>query len=156
MGAPVSLDALAAHEALGRVHRDGADGRFAQMLRHFQHQPLAVVLGFERVQNRGQMAVELHVHHRSHHLGDAADPVGFPSCAFMAQLRQSASAPEMISISSLVIIAWRVRLYCSVSAVDDFAGVARRRIHRRHLGAKLAGDVLKQRAENLHVHVARQ
>ena len=68
-------DLLAAHEAFGRVHRDGAHGRFAQMLRHFQHQPVAVVVGFERVHDLGQFAFELHVDDGAHHLRDAADLV---------------------------------------------------------------------------------
>ena len=35
---------LAAHQAFGNVHRDAAHGAFAEMLRHFQHEPLAVVV----------------------------------------------------------------------------------------------------------------
>ena len=63
---------LPAHQAFGRVHGDGAHGGFAQMLRHFQHQALAVIVGFQCVQDFRQMAVELHVHHRAHHLRDVA------------------------------------------------------------------------------------
>ena len=53
----------AAHEALGGVHGDGAHGVFAEVLRHFEHQPAAVVDGLERVENRRQVIVERHVHH---------------------------------------------------------------------------------------------
>jgi hypothetical protein len=35
---------LAADQTVGRVHGDGAHGAFAQMLRHFEHQQLALVL----------------------------------------------------------------------------------------------------------------
>ncbi len=38
-------DFLTAHQAFGGVHGDGAHGRFAEVLGHFQHQPIAVVLG---------------------------------------------------------------------------------------------------------------
>ncbi len=38
-------DFLGAHQAFGRIHRDGAHGRFAKMLGDFQHQPIAVILG---------------------------------------------------------------------------------------------------------------
>ena len=36
-------DFLAAHQAFGRVHGDGAHGRFAEMLGNFQYQPVAAV-----------------------------------------------------------------------------------------------------------------
>ena len=106
---------LAAHQTFGGIHRDGAHRAFAQMLRHFQHEALAAIVGFQRVHDFRQMAVELHVHHRAHHLGDAALLVAFRHGVHGIHSNHSASAPEMISISSLVIMAWRVRLYCSVS-----------------------------------------
>ncbi len=67
------------------------------------------------------MAVELHVDDGADHLGHAAllaalglvahGRAGHRLSVVHGQLlRQSASAPEMISISSLVIVAWRVRL----------------------------------------------
>ena len=43
------------------------------MLRHFQHETVAVVVGLQRVQDFRQMAVELHVHHGAHDLRDAAE-----------------------------------------------------------------------------------
>ena len=52
---------LAAHQAFGGVHGDGAHGVFAQMLGDFEHQAdflagLGVdVGGFQRVQDRGQV-----------------------------------------------------------------------------------------------------
>jgi hypothetical protein len=62
----------------------------------------------------------------------------------------------MISMSSLVIAAWRDRLYSSVSLVDHVAGVARRIVHRGHARALFRGRVLEQRGEDLHGDVARQ
>ena len=59
IGAPVSIDLLAAHQALGRVHGDAAHGVLAEMLGDFEHQPVAVVVGLERVEDRRQVAVEL-------------------------------------------------------------------------------------------------
>ena len=81
-------------------------------------------IGLQRVENRRQVALELHVDDGADHLGDVARRVrdsqfwpcltsslsNFLGIAASDRLRQSASAPEMISISSLVIIAWRVRL----------------------------------------------
>ena len=68
-------DFLAAHEALGNVHRDAAHGVLAEMLRDLEHEPVAVVDRLERVQNRRQVAVELHVDDGADHLGDAAGGV---------------------------------------------------------------------------------
>ena len=53
---------LAAHEALGGVHGDGADGAFTEVLRYFQDEAVAMVLRLKRVQYRRQRPVELHVH----------------------------------------------------------------------------------------------
>ncbi len=91
----------AADQTFGRVHGDGADGIFAQVLGHFQHQTFAVVLGFQSVQNRRKLAVELHVDDGADHLRDFS--IGL--CHVFTPTCQSASAPEMISISSLVIAA---------------------------------------------------
>jgi len=41
------------------IHRHGAHGRFAQMLRHFKDQTVAIVVGFQRVQDFGKRPVEL-------------------------------------------------------------------------------------------------
>src|SRR3546814_3022104 len=54
-------DLLAADEAVGGVHRDGADGVLAEVLRHLQHQRPALVLKMKCVQDRRQIAVEMHV-----------------------------------------------------------------------------------------------
>ncbi len=101
-------DLLAAHETLGRVHGDGAHGVLAQVLGNFEHQAAVAVLGFERVQDRRQMVFELHVDDGADDLSNLSDCVGRGHVVLVPN--QSASAPEMISISSLVIIAWRVRL----------------------------------------------
>ena len=45
---------LAAGQPVGRVHRDGADGVLTEMLRHFEHQAVAVVVGLERREDRRQ------------------------------------------------------------------------------------------------------
>ena len=62
----------------------------------------------------------------------------------------------MISISSLVIIAWRVRLYLSVCLLDHVARVAGRVVHGAHARALLRGGVFEQCAEDLRRDVARQ
>ena len=67
---------LAAHQTFGDVHRDGAHGGFAEMLRNFEHEAVAAVLGFQRVENGRQMALELHVDDGADDLGDASGLVG--------------------------------------------------------------------------------
>ena len=59
---------LAAHQAFGRIHGDGAHRVLAEMLRDLEHEPVAVVLGLERVQDLRQLAVELHVDDGAHDL----------------------------------------------------------------------------------------
>ena len=48
----------------------------AEMLRDFEHQAVAAVLGLERVQDRRQMAFELHVDDGADDLGDLSGCVG--------------------------------------------------------------------------------
>ena len=67
---------LAAHEPLGGVHRDGADRALAEMLRDLEHQALAAVRGLERIQDRRQVILELHVDDGADDLGDLSDCVG--------------------------------------------------------------------------------
>ena len=67
---------LAAGQALGRVHRDRADGVLAEMLGDLEDEAVAVVVGLERGQDRRQLAVERHVDDGADHLADAADIVG--------------------------------------------------------------------------------
>ncbi len=62
----------------------------------------------------------------------------------------------MISISSLVIAAWRVRLILDGEPVDHVAGVAGGIVHRGHPAALLRRGIFQQRAENLNGDVARQ
>ena len=64
---------LAAHQAFGRVHGNGAHRAFAQMLRHFEHQAVAAIGGFQRVQDLRQVAFELHVDDGARDLRDAAN-----------------------------------------------------------------------------------
>src|SRR5690606_29793929 len=52
---------LSANETFGGVHGDGAHGVFAQVLRDFQNQAVAVIVRLERIQNGGKLTVELHV-----------------------------------------------------------------------------------------------
>ena len=86
---------LAAHQALGGVHRDAAHGVFAQVLGDFQHQARALVVGLQRVENGRQIAVELHVDDGADDLGDAAGGVrGF---------RRSAPFLDVLVLQVLVI-----------------------------------------------------
>ena len=49
-------DLLTANQTFGRVHGDGADSVFAEVLGNFENETVAVVVGFQRVQNRRQFA----------------------------------------------------------------------------------------------------
>ena len=63
---------LAAGEAVGRVHRDRAHGVLAEVLGDLEHQPVAVVVGLERGQDRRQVAFEGDVDDGADDLGDGA------------------------------------------------------------------------------------
>ena len=65
-------DFLTADQTFGAVHGDGTDSVFTKVLRHFQHQFLAVVVGDQGVQNRGQVIGELHVNDSADDLRDLA------------------------------------------------------------------------------------
>ena len=64
--------ALSADETFGTVHGNRADGRLAQMLRHFQHQTRLAALHFEGVENRRQLAIKLDIDDGADHSDDLA------------------------------------------------------------------------------------
>ncbi len=68
-------DFLAAHQAFGRVHGDGAHGVLAQVLRHLEHEARAMILGLERIEDCRQLIVELDVHDGARHLPNATNLV---------------------------------------------------------------------------------
>ncbi len=70
------LHGLAAHEAFGRVHGDGAHGVLAEVLRHFEDQAVAAVVRFEGVENFRKRAVKGHVDDGTSDLRDAAGGTG--------------------------------------------------------------------------------
>ena len=69
-------DWLATCQALGRVHSDRTDGVFAQMLRNFKDQAVAVIVGFKRRQNRWQLASEGDVDNSADDLADTSSRAG--------------------------------------------------------------------------------
>jgi len=58
------------------------------------------------------MIFKMHVNYRAGDLSDASDGLShmLNPCQSSIAVAYSASAPEMISINSFVIMAWRVRL----------------------------------------------
>ena len=74
----MSVTFVAADEAVGGVHGDGADGGLAEVLGDLEDEALAVVVGLERVQDLGQVVLELDVDDGADDLGDLAD------CCFVA------------------------------------------------------------------------
>ena len=65
-------DRLAADKAFGNVHRDAAHRIFAKMLRDFEDQAVAAIVGFERVEDFRQIAVEFHIDDGADDLRDVA------------------------------------------------------------------------------------
>ena len=67
---------LTTGQTLGRVHSDRAHGVFAQMLRNFKDQAVAVIVGFKRRQNRWQLASEGDVDNSADDLADTSSRAG--------------------------------------------------------------------------------
>ena len=160
IGLPVVDRLLAAHQAVGGVHGDGADLRLAQVLGDLEHDQAIVGVDVQRVQDVRQVGVEAHVDDRARDLGDRADVVGGHdgSLSFDCGRRAAwtASAPEMISMSSLVMEAWRERFICKVSfLIMSPALRVALSIAVICEPKKLAG-VLQKHAEDLDGEVARQ
>ena len=101
----------------------------------------------------GRCAVELHVDDGADDLRDLAGDVGLDvhDLASLERLGARNDFDQFLGDLRLAraVVAQRQR-------VDDVAGVARRRIHRRHARALLGRLVLEQRAEDLHRDIARQ
>ena len=115
---------LAAHQAFGRVHGDGAHGVLAQVLGDLEHQAVALVLGLERVQDLGQVTVELHV-------DDGADDLNDFALVAHAEMRTGlylkgycANDAAAISRISCVMPAWRALLYSSVRSPISFVALS--------------------------------
>jgi hypothetical protein len=66
-------DLLSAHQSLADVHGYGTNRRFAEMLSNLEHQAIALVLGLERIEDRGKMPLELHVDNGADNLRNASD-----------------------------------------------------------------------------------
>jgi hypothetical protein len=74
---PPGINGLfAAHQAVGRIHGDGAHFGLTQVLGHFQHQLAAAGVHMQRIQDVGQIGIEVHVDDCARDLSDRADVVG--------------------------------------------------------------------------------
>ncbi len=100
----------AANQPVGRVHRNRAHDVFAELLRHFEDQCPAAVIEVQRAQDRRKLAFKMDIDDGTDDLRNRANTIPGHALQNPRAERHSASAPEMISISSLVITAWRVRL----------------------------------------------
>ena len=91
----------AAHQPVGRVHRDRAHGVLAEVLRHFERQHAAGVVDVQRAQDRRQLALEADVDDRADDLGDRADFVGWCSRGYSHILSLSPSVSLRAKRSNL-------------------------------------------------------
>ncbi len=107
-----------ANEAVRRIHGDATNRVLAQVLSDFENKGRVLALvrhrDLERRVNRGKLGVrELDVHDGTKNL-DHTSVVMMGRCHFVSPQPLRASAPPIISISSLVIDAWRTRFASSV------------------------------------------
>ena len=63
-------DALSTDETLSRVEGDGTDVVAAKMLGNFEDQTVLGTLDLKRIENRGQVALELHIDDGTNDLGN--------------------------------------------------------------------------------------
>ena len=63
---------LTTGQAFGRVHCDGANGVFAEMLRDFENEAVAIVLGFKRRENGWKRAGKADIDNSADDLRNAA------------------------------------------------------------------------------------
>ena len=149
---------LTADQTFGRVHGDCANHVFAEMLCNFQHQTVAIIVGFESRQNLGQLIGEADVDNGADDLGDRADSVGgghdlvylLPSnCLERFSARDDFN--EFGSDRGLT-----AAVIFDGQLVDELAGVARGIVHGGHRCALFARRIFKERAEELDRKVARQ
>ena len=163
----MSVDLHAALQAVGRLHRDGADAVLAEVLLDLADDvdrrgaADAGAVDAERVVDRRQVsALELHVDDRADDLDDACLMLVLmrrsPLAMVLCPLSYCACAPDTTSMISRVIAAWRTLFMYSVSLSIMSLRVARRRVHRRHARGVLRRRRLEQRAEDLALHVLRQ
>ena len=174
---PVSRHLLAAGQAVGRVHRDRADGVLAEMLRDFEHEAVAVIVGLERREDRRQLAVERHVDDGADDLARSRPVlvVRGGGCHEYLPCLLSFGVHELWIVSgagsSTKLERFRARddldelggdrglagaVVLDRQPVDHVARVARRIVHRGHPAALLGRGIFQQRAEDLDRDVARQ
>ncbi len=163
-------DFLAADQAFGGVHGDGAHGVLAQMLRHFEHQAdllagLGVgVGGLQRVQDRGQLTVELDVDDGADDLAEAAlEVVLLMACLFLFNggrsgtpvfLNSGGAGDDFDQFRRDLGLTGAVHL--DGEGIDHVAGIAGGVVHRRHLAAKKPAWFFQHGGEQLHRDVPRQ
>ena len=149
IGPPGVRNVLITHQTFRRVHRDAAHGVLAEVLRDLEHQPIAVVVGLQRVQNRRQVVLELHVHDGADNLSDLAylAHVGL----LLERLGARNNLDQFVGDRGL---ARTVEL--DRQLLDHLARIAGRVVHGGHARALFRGGILQQPAEHLGRQVARQ
>ena len=140
----------------GRSRSHKKDQQAAQVLRHLEHEALALIDGLESVQNLGQVSVELHVHDGAHNLADLADfvrchlPLPRPWRA-LERFRARDDFNEFFGDVGLTLTIIFNRLL-----LDHVTGITCGIIHRAHTRTLFRGSVFEQRGEHLHRNVTRQ
>ena len=141
-------DSLSADQTFRSVHGNGAHGGFAEMLRDFQHEALSAVRRFERVQNSGQVILELHVNDGTDDLRDFSDCVGCCHIFLVTDLERLSTGDDLDQFLR------DHRLACAIVSesllADHLAGIAGSVIHRAHARALFGRRVFQQRAKDLH------
>ena len=105
------LDRLAAGQAVGRVHRDGADDVLAEVLGDLEDEAVAAIVGLERREDRRKLAFERDVDDGADDL--ATRPTRLPVCCSAAapsRTRRSAFLARLRGLVSGAAVAMSVFL----------------------------------------------
>ena len=124
------------------------------MLSDLEHQAVAAIRGLERVQDRRQVILELHVDDGADDLRDFSDCVGCGHVVLVTELERLGAGDDLdqfLGDHRLTRAVVSERLLA-----DHLAGIARGIVHRAHARALLGGGVFQKRAEHLHRQIARQ
>ena len=157
-------DRLTADQTFRRVHRDGADGVLAEVLSHFEHQAVAAIRRFQRVQDGRQFAVEHDVDNGADHLGYLPFGVrGFAHfsallgrCSLLGSysLKGFGTGDDLDQLLGNLCLAGPVVF--QVQGLDQVLSVACRVVHRGHPACLFAGGAFQHRRQDLRIDVARQ
>ena len=124
------------------------------MLGDFQYEALSAIRCFERVQDRGQMILELHVDDGTDDLGDFSDCVGCGHIVLVTELERLCTGNDLDQLLRDHSLA---RAVVSESLLaDHLARISGGVVHCADARTLFGRRVFQERTKDLHRQIARQ